>query len=166
MNTVIETILSRRSIRDYRPEVVTDEEIELILNAGLFAPSAMNHQSWHFTVIQNQQVIEKIVEKLGRNPFYNAKTLILAFGQESCIEPVIDPALAMENMFLAAHSIGIGTCWVNCVKTIFQSPEGKAFQKELGVSEDYNCIGSMIMGYPNEVSVAKPRKEGTVNWVK
>lgn len=166
MNAVIEAILSRRSIRDYKPEQIKEEELELILKAGSYAPSAMNQQSWHFVVIQNEQTIERITAMLKRNPFYNAKTLVLAFGDRTAISPISDATLAIENMFLAAHSMGIGSCWINCVIDLFKTDEGRAFQKEIDIPENYISVGSFILGYPNKETEVQPRKEGRITYIK
>lgn len=174
MNETLKTIYHRRSIRSYKPAQITDEELQTIVSAGCMAPSAMNQQSWHFTVLQNKDVIDRLValgkQVLGRDdsfaPFYGAPTVVLAFGQRDAISPVSDAALAMENMFLAADSIGIGSCWINFVIKLFETPEGAAFQKELGVPEGYRSVGSFILGYPQEQPEAKPRKAGTVNIIR
>ena len=175
MNEVMQTILSRRSIRRYEQRQLAEEDLQTILKAGAFAPSAMNQQSWLFTVIQNRAVIDSIAaaagKALGRGesfaPFYNAPTLILAFGQEGAISPVSDASLALENMFLAAASLGIGSCWINCVIDFFEgTPQGKAMRKTLGIPDGYRCIGSGIFGYPAEQPQPKPRRDGTVNFIR
>lgn len=116
MNQVIQTILERRSWRSYEARQIQEEQLEQILQCGLWAPSAMNQQSWHFTVVQNQPMIRRLTEGCQKmmgvetDPFYGAPTLILVTGKEGNIAPVADCALAMENMFLAAASLGLGSC--------------------------------------------------------
>lgn len=175
MNEIMKTILSRRSIRRYEERQLKEQDLQEILKAGSFAPSAMNQQSWHFTVIQNRTVIDSIAAAAGKaldrgepfTPFYNAPTLILAFGQEGAISPVSDASLALENMFLAAASLGIGSCWINCVIDFFEKTrEGKAMRKTLGIPDGYRCVGSGIFGYPAEQPEAKPRREGTIHYIR
>lgn len=175
MNEVLKTILSRRSIRRYEERQLKEQDLQEILKAGSFAPSAMNQQSWHFTVIQNRAVIDSIAAAAGKAldrgepfaPFYNAPTLIVAFGQEGAISPVSDASLALENMFLAAASLGAGSCWINCVIDFFEkTQEGKAMRKTLGIPDGYRCVGSGIFGYPAEQPAAKPRREGTIHYIR
>lgn len=173
MNETIKTILNRRSVRSYQSKQITDEELNMILKAGTYAPSAMNQQSSHFTVIQNKEIMNELVT-LGkeainqdRNPFYDAPTVVLVFAKKDNIAPVQDASLAMENMFLAAASLNIGSCWVNCVNRIFNTKKGKEFQKKIGVSEEYMSVGSSILGYPAEpAKEAAPRKEDFINIIK
>ena len=174
MNETLKTIHHRRSIRSYKPEQITDEELKTILDAGCMAPSAMNQQSWHFTVLQNPEKIQHLLDiakkVLGRDdsfaPFYGAPTVVLVFGRRDAISPVSDGSLAIENMFLAADSIGIGSCWINFVVHFFETPEGKALQKEFGVDENYLSVGSFILGYPNETPQPKPRNEGCISIIR
>lgn len=186
MNETIKNIMNRRSIRNYKEEQIKDEELQAILDAGRFAPSAMNQQSWHFTVIQNKEVLQKIIEAVKTaflnsgnknfeerakaedfNPFYKAPTLILVSGDEKAVAPQNDGSLALENMFLAAESLGIGSCWIHSLNSLFTTEEGKAVKKELGIPEGYNPVGSGVFGYKAVDSPAPaPRKEGTINIIK
>ncbi|MBC2580479.1 nitroreductase [Clostridium sp. DJ247] len=186
MNETLNTLLNRRSIRAYKQDQIKDEDLQTILKAGLFAPSAMNQQSWHFTVIQNEETLHKInevsrtiLQKSGNKNleeraksekfslFYNAPTLIIVSGSEKAIAPQIDCAVALENMFLAATSLDIGSCWIHGVTSFSNTEEGKALLKELGIPEDYNVIGSGAFGYKaTEAPNAAPRKENTVTIIK
>lgn len=186
MNETIKNIMNRRSIRNYKEEQIKDDELQAILDAGRFAPSAMNQQSWHFTVIQNKEVLQKIIEATKTtflnsgnknfeerakatdfNPFYKAPTLILVSGDEKAIAPQNDCSLALENMFLAAESLGIGSCWIHSLNFLFASEEGKTLKKELGIPEGYNPVGSGVFGYKGvDTPDPAPRKEGTINIIK
>ncbi len=96
----------------------------------------------------------------AKNPFYDAPTVILVFAKRENLTPVEDSCLAIENIFLAADSLGIGTCWIYAVKAIFTHPDGLAFQKQLGLSGAYQIVGSLAVGYPaGEHPKAKERKE-------
>lgn len=185
MNETIKTILSRRSTRAYKQEQIKEEELQLILQSGQYAPSAINEQPWHFTVIQKQEILQRINEvckqafinsgnkrfeerarEEGFNVFYNAPTLIIVSGEENTVTPQIDCALAMQNMFLAAESIQIGSCWIHAVAGIFKGPEGETFKRELGIPATHTpyCAGSF--GYKAMDSAAPERKENTVTIIR
>lgn len=173
MNETVKTILQRRSIRSYLPKQITDEELNTILEAGEYAPSAMNQQSSHFTVIQKKEVMNELISlakdvtKRGGNPFYDAPTVVLVFAKKDNIAPVRDASLSIENMFIAAASLNVGSCWVHCVNNIFNTEKGKEFQKRLGVGEEYGIVGSCILGYPAvKAPEAAPRKDDFVNIIK
>lgn len=183
MNETISTILNRRSIRAYKPEQIKADDLQLILKAGMFAPSAMNQQSWHFTIVQNQEMIQKINQTLRAfylksgnkrfeemaksekfNVFYNAPTLIIVSGDEKAIAPQCDCTLAMGNMFLAASSIGIGSCWIHALTQLGNAEEGNTLINALGIPQGHKIFTSGIFGYAAvEAPTAAPRKENTVN---
>jgi len=187
MNETIKTILSRRSIRNYKDEQIQDEELQAILEAGKFAPSAMNQQSWHFTVIQNKEMLMRINEackiafsKSGNigledraksenfNIFYKAPTFIIVSGDQEAIAPQNDSSLALENMFLAAESLGIGSCWIHAMSFLFSIEAGRDLMKDLGIPEGYTPVGSGSFGYKGveQQPSPAPRKENTVNIIK
>lgn len=172
MNEVLNAIRNRRSIRRYKPGQITDGELQAILDAGIDAPSAMNEQPWRFVAIQNPAVMEKVIGLIRSelshesSPFYGAPTLVLVFSDSRAISPVSDASLAIENILLAAASVGVGSCWINCVIDLFRSAKGRGFQKELGVPEGYQCVGSVVLGYPDEAPAAKPRNRNVVIYKK
>lgn len=186
MNETLKSILTRRSIRHYKPEQIKDKELQAILDAGKFAPSAMNQQSWHFTVIQNKEMLNKITQ-IGRAAFlksenkyfaerakaenfcffHNAPTFIIVSCDEKAIAPQNDGSLALGNMFLAAHSLEIGSCWIHAMNFLFSTAEGKELKRELKIPEGYIAVGSGAFGYKDEESPdPAPRKEDTVNFIK
>lgn len=186
MNETIKTLLSRRSTRMYKQEQLKDEELNTILKTGMFAPSAMNQQSWYFTVIQNKELLNKINEvcksiflKSGNrtfeeraksksfNVFYNAPTLIIVSGYEKAIAPQIDCAVALENMFLAAESMNIASCWIHAITSFSDTEEGSALLKELNIPEGYSVFGSGAFGYKaSGTDNIAPRRENVVNIIK
>ena len=142
MSQVLELIKKRRTTRAYKSEQIKDEELNQILEAGLWAPSGHNMQPWHFVVIQNQEVIDglnidtkKVMEgfhieefrKWGTNEkfniFYNAPTVILAMYDEKGLTPVQDISAATQNMLLMAESLGVGACWNGMISIGFESDE-------------------------------------------
>lgn len=185
MNETLKTILNRRSIRSYKPEQLRDEELQTILEAGKFAPSGMNTQPWHFTVVQNKELLQSInatiresLLKSGNefmkerakaenfSVFYHAPTLLLVSGDENALTPQYDCTFAMANMLLAAESLGIGACFIYGVVSTLNTAEGEALRKELGIPAGYKIYCSAACGYKAEAPSPAPRKEGTVNIIK
>ncbi|HEY3426283.1 MAG TPA: nitroreductase [Negativicutes bacterium] len=186
MSETLKAILQRRSIRSYKQEQLKDNELHTILEAGQFAPSAMNGQPWHFTVVQNKELLGKITEIVrtvflnsgnpafeGRakaenfSPFYHAPTLIIVSAAEKSIAPQSDASLALGNLFLAAHALGVGSCWIHSLRSLFDTQEGRALNKQLGIPEGYTIVGSGAFGYnAGEAPAAPPRREGTVTIIK
>ncbi|GKU23775.1 nitroreductase family protein [Clostridium folliculivorans] len=186
MSEAIKVLLNRRSTRVFKDEQIKDEELETILEAGKFAPSAINQQSWHFTVIQNKEVIDLLAETfkevlLNSNqeamvkraqsanfkPYYNAPTLIIVSGDKSAVAPKADCGAATENLLLAAEAIGIGSCWLGSSDYIFNSPKAAELKEKLGIPETHEPLYSAIFGYKaNDNAKAAPRKENTVNYIR
>lgn len=186
MNEMLDILMNRRSIRSYKPEQIKEEELDTILRAGIHAPSAMNQQSWHITVIQNRDMINRINEtcrqlflnsgndafkQRAANPdfnlFYNAPTLVIISGDEKAIAPQVDCALAGENMLLAAASLGVGSCWIGVAEFLFGTEAGKKLKGELGIPEGYKPFYSLIFGYnAGDAPEAAARKENNINYIR
>ncbi|MGA2400423.1 MAG: nitroreductase [Syntrophobacteraceae bacterium] len=169
MNETVKTLLERRSIRRFKPEQIKAEELNAILEAGMYAPSAANQQSALLVVIQDKETLKKLsamnAAVLGKDidPYYNAPTVVLVFADKSKIAPVEDASLALGNMFNAAASLGIGSCWVHRTKQMFETGEGKDLMRKWGVTGDYIGVGSCILGYAEgEHPKAAPRKDNFV----
>jgi nitroreductase len=183
-NETIQTILKRRSVREYDPTQLTDEELDTILEAGKFAPTGAGAQPWHFSVVQNTSILESINAAIKEmylnsdNPrmverasvddfsvFYNGPTVILVSADESAITPRIDSAMAMENMFLAAASIDIGSCWVHGLVRLFENSD--QFCGDLCIPEGYKVFAAGVFGHPaGELPEPAPRREGTVDVIR
>lgn len=166
MNDTIKTLLYRRSIRKYKPEQIREDELNAILEAGMYAPSGANQQSALFVVVQDKETINKLSAMnkaiLGKDtdPYYGAPTIVLVLADRSKVTPVEDASLALGNMFNAAASLGVGSCWVHRARQMFESDEGKDLLKKWSVTGDYIGVGSCILGYPDcEHPKAAPRKE-------
>jgi nitroreductase len=169
MNDTIKTLLERRSIRKFRPEQIKEKELNAILEAGMYAPSGANQQSALFVVVQDKETLKKLsamnaaVLKKDIDPYYKAPTVVLVFADRSKVTPVEDATLALGNMFNAAASLGVGSCWVHRTKQMFETVEGKDLLRKWGVSGDYIGVGSCILGYPDgEHPKAAPRKDNFV----
>ena len=157
-NDAVDAILTRRSIRSYQAKQISEDALETILTAGQYAPSGMNQQSAKAIVVQSKERMQQLVqlakaaEQVDHNPFYDADATQLA--------PLEDGCNVLENMMLAAHAIGLGSCWIYAAKVLFSTEEGAAFQKELGLSETDQIVGSIAVGYPDGAAPQpKPRKE-------
>ncbi|WP_054740895.1 nitroreductase family protein [Cellulosilyticum ruminicola] len=165
MNQIIENILTRRSVRVFSEKDIAREDLEQILKAGLYAPSGMNRQTWQFTAIVNREKIQKLAKlievKLSRAGynFYNPSVIVLVSNEKTSGWAKEDTACALENMFLAAHSLEIGSVWINQLKDICDEPEVRAYLNEVGVPEEHNVYGIAALGYaakePNQNVVKK-----------
>ena len=169
MNETIKILLERRSIRKFKPEQIKEEELNAILEAGMYAPSGGNQQAALLVVIQDKETLKKLsamnAAVLGKDidPYYGAPTLILVFADKSKVTPIEDASLALGNMFNAAASLGIGSCWVHRARQMFETQEGKDLLKKWGVTGDYVGVGSCILGYADcEHPKAAPRKDNFV----
>ena len=138
-NATVDTILERRSVRSYAPQQITPDELETILEAGRSAPSGMNQQSAIAVAVQSKAELAQLVELAkaaahqDHNPFYDAPTVILVFAKMTNLAPMEDGCTAIENMLLAAKSLGIGTCWIYAVNALFASDAGVAWQDAHGI---------------------------------
>ena len=186
MNQIIQNMLTRRSIRAYKEDQISDADLNTILEAAKFAPSGMGKQDWHFTAVQNKEKIEELIsaikeallnspveqlQKMGANPnfnpFYNAPTIVISSSDNNSMTKVSDCAVALENISLAAHSLNIGSCWIHILAVTGNDPKVRNILTELGIPEGNEVSGTAALGFSSkEAPKAAPRKEGTVNIVK
>lgn len=168
-NPALEALRQRRSIRSYRPEQITREELEAVLEAGTYAPTAMNLQSPIMIAVQDGDTVKKLsrlnaaVMGSEGDPFYGAPTVINVLADSTCKNHLADGSLVMGNLMLAAHGLGLGSCWINRAREVFDGAEGRAMLREWGIDDKYVGIGHCILGYPAcDHPAAKPRKEGYI----
>lgn len=173
MNETIKTIVSRRSIRSYLPDEISQEKLDEILKAGTYAATGMGMQSPIIVAVTNKEVRDKLskmnAEIMGTDtdPFYSAPVVVVVLADKNRPTHVYDGSLVMGALMDAAYSLGIGSCWVHRAKEEFESPEGKALLKEWGIEGEYEGIGHCILGYPKgDIPKAKPRKENYIHYVK
>ncbi len=173
MSEVLNTILSRVSVKKYKSDPVPKEMIEKIIEAGLSAPSGLNKQSAIILAVTNKQIRDELsLVNAGKDPFkridpfYGAPCVLVVLADKSVPTHVYDGSLVMENLLLAAHSLGLGACWIHRAKETFELPRWKAFLQELGIEGEYEGIGNCVVGYPEVVPEAKPRKENRVYYVE
>ena len=174
MNDVIKALIERRSCKNFDPnKIVEKEKLDLILEAGKYAANGRGLQAATMVVIQNKETISKIA-KLNAgvlnasniNPFYNATTLVIVFADPTAHTYVEDGSLVMGNLMIAAHSLGVDSCWIHRAKEVFASEEGQKLKKEWGIAENLVGIGNCILGYrAAELLPPKPRKSDFVRYV-
>lgn len=190
MNETIKSIIERRSIRKFKQEQITDEELNLILLAGSYAPCAGGRQSPIMVVLQDKNIISKL-GRINRqifyrnrktikgivsdeqpsiadddkilNAFYDAPTVVTVFAPKSYPYGIQDGSVLIENMMIAAHSLGIGSCFIARAAETFETDEGSKIIKDWNIGDEYVAIGHCILGYPEgNLPKAKPRKEFVV----
>ena len=173
MNETLKTILSRKSVKKYKSDPVPKQLIESIIEAGLSAPSGLNRQSPIILAVTNKQVRDELsLLNAGKDPFkradpfYGAPCVLVVLADKNVPTHVYDGSLVMENLLLAAHSLGLGGCWIHRAKETFESAEGKAILQKLGIEGEYEGIGNCIVGYPDVQPEAKPRKENRVYYIE
>ena len=161
----LQVIKTRRSCRKYRPEQIPDEALNAILEAGTYAPTGMGLQSPFIVAVQNGKLKSQLermnaaVRGAAGNPYYDAPTYILVFSSADCPFAVQDGSCVLENMMLAAHALGLGSCWINREREMFATDEGKRLMKEWGLPDGLIGIGAISVGYPAaEPAAPKPRK--------
>ena len=172
-NEVIQNIITRRSIKQYKDQQITDEELQTVLDAGLYAPSGMGMQSPVMVVVQDKDTMVQIVRmnaavmNATSNPYYDAPTVILVLAPTDRTTYIEDASCVLDTMMLAAHSIGLGSRWIHREKEMFRTEEGRALMKKWGVPEGHTGVGALSLGYPDgEPKEAAPRREGRIIYVK
>ena len=173
MNETIKNLIERRSCRNYKKEQIKDEELNEILLAGEYAPTGMGLQSPKMIVLQNKETIERLsklnAKIMGRDidPFYGAPTVIIVLADKTKMTYIEDGSLVLGNLMNAAHSLKIGSCWINRAREEFETEEGKKLLKEWNIPDNYVGIGHCILGYRDgELPQAKPRKKNYVTIIK
>lgn len=168
----MDCLMNRRSIRKYKAEQISKEELNAVLQAGICAPTGKNLQSPIIIVVQNKDDIaymSKLNAQIGGfniDPFYGAPTVLVVLADANNYNAVPDGSLVMGNLMNAAYANGLGSCWINRARELFDMPEGKELLKKWGVEGEYIGIGNCILGYADEEAPAmKPRKEDYIRYV-
>ena len=177
-NAVIETIMTRRSVRKYQPQAVNRDTMQIILECGINAPNAINKQAWEVRVVDNPEFINGITEvfrkvspKMAEAPDFknmvrNAPTVVFIANDTTFPFSQVDCGLMAENMMLSAWSMGIGSvCLGSSAHFINNTPEAAPYLEKLGFSENYKTLVCIGFGYPAETPAAKPRDKGKVKFV-
>jgi nitroreductase len=153
--STLKDLKTRRSIRAYKPDQITDEDLDAILEAGTWAPTGAGSQSPVIVAVQNKTLINKL-QKLNADvlnnpkakPFYGAPTVLAVLVDKSKPTPLEDGALVLGNLQNAAWAVGVDSCWIHRAKQVFESEEGKALLKKWKLDpEQYLGVGFCILGY-------------------
>lgn len=169
-NETLRNLKERRSIRSFRKDQIKEEQLDAILEAGMYAPTGMGAQSPVMVVIQNKELIKKLSRMNGAvmgneegDPFYGAPTVIIVLADRTRSTYREDGSLVMGNLLNAAHAVGVDSCWIHRAREVFEGPEGKALLKEWGIEGEYEGIGNCILGYRScDYPAPKERKENYV----
>ena len=169
----MENLITRRSIRRFKPDMVPKEIIEKIIEAGTYAPTGLNRQSPIIIAVTNKELRDRLsvlnakVMGTDNDPFYNAPVVLIVLADKDMFTYLYDGSLVMGNLLNAAHACGISSCWIHRAKEEFESEEGKELLRSLGIEGSYEGIGHCILGYADcEEPAAAPRKENYVYWVE
>ena len=176
MNSTIEDLKTRRSIRKFKDEQISDEELKTILEAGTYAPTGRGLQSPKIVVIQNPQTIREfsawnrsyfpVDVPEDMDPLYGGKTLLIVLADSEIPTYVEDGCSVLAVLVNAAHAVGVGSCWIHRAREEFASEKGKALLKKWGIPETYEGIGHVVLGYPDmEAPEPLPRKEDYIHYV-
>ena len=172
MNETMQNILTRRSIRSYKPDPVPRELIDQVVRAGTYAPPGMGEQSPIILAVTDRETRDRLsranAKIMGRDidPFYGAPAVLVVLADKSKPNHVYDGSLVMANLMLAAHALGLGSCWIHRAREEFQQPEWQELLRSLGVEGEYEGIGHCILGYPDGPEPeAAPRKENYVYYI-
>ena len=174
MNEVIRAMIERRSIRKFKPDMVSREDLDQIIEAGLYAASGMGTQSPIILAVTNKELRDKLADENrkiggwqeGFDPFYGAPVVLIVLVNKETFTGIYDGSLVMGNLMLAAHSLNLGSIWIHRAKEEFEMDGYKQLLKELGVEGEYEGIGHCAVGYiDGEVPAAQPRKDGRVYYI-
>lgn len=175
MNQTIEDLKSRRSIRKFKDKQISDDELNIILEAGTYAPTGRGAQSPKIVVIQNPDTINEFSKwnasyfpvevPVDFDPFYGAKTLLIVLANSEFPTYVEDGASVLSVLVNAAHAVGVGSCWIHRAREEFESQKGKKLLEKWGIPETYEGIGHVVLGYSDENPQAAPRKEDYIHFI-
>ena len=175
---VLEAISNRRSHRAYKADQIPEDVLNQILRAGLEAPSARNHQPWHFSVVQNAALIQEVHDEAskvlgkGGSPrfadpafqmFYHAPTAIFLFGEKDFSWTEVDCGIAVQNMALAAEALGLGSVILGLPKAAFAGEKAEELRKKLQCPEGYDFVIALSLGYPTDTKDAHDLREEKIS---
>lgn len=178
-NATIRNILSRQSIREYKDKMLSTNQIETLMACALMAPSAKNEQPCHVRFITNTPMLEQMQKdfrniigwgtpaytKSDVNPFYHNAPVFAAIFSED--DKSVDGGIMVENICIGAKSLGLGTCVIGCIHTMFDDEEvGPRWKKLLDIPEDYKFLIGVAIGYPDETPPVKERDSSKIKVIR
>lgn len=174
MNETVKNIIERRSCKKYLAKPVEKELIDLVIKAGTYAPTGRNRQPVKILAITDEKIRDELRKENARvmgldgkvDPFYGAPVILVVLADPTVNTYLYDGSLVLGNMMNAAHSLGLGSCWIHRAKEEFASEYGKNLLKSLGIEGEWEGIGHCLLGYADgPLPEAKPRKEGWVHYL-
>ncbi len=175
MNETLKVLETRRSCRNFKPDMISEEELQEIIKAGTYAPTGMGKQSPLIIAVTNKELRDRLAEENrkiggwneGFDPFYGAPVILIVLADRTCRTHVYDGSLVMGNLMNAAESLGVASIWIHRAKEEFDSEFGKKILTDLGIEGDYEGIGHCALGYAaEEPKDAAARKENYVYYIK
>ena len=175
MNTIIEAMKTRRSVRKFKSDMPRKADIEAILDAGNYAANGRGRQAVITVAVTDKALRDRLSDDNraiggwaeGFDPFYGAPVILIVLADKSCPTGVYDGSLVMGNLMLAAHALGLGSIWIHRAKEEFETPKWKAFLADLGVEGDWEGIGHCAVGYTDgDLPAAAKRKDGRIFWAE
>lgn len=175
MNETLKVLETRRSCRNFKPDMISEEELQEIIKAGTYAPTGMGKQSPLIIAVTNKELRNQIAEenrkiggwKEGFDPFYGAPVILIVLANKACPTYVYDGSLVLGNLMNAAESLGVASIWIHRAKEEFNSEFGKKLLADLGIEGEYEGIGHCALGYAAEApKEAAARKENYAYYVK
>ena len=150
----LQSLKERRSIRAYQAEQIKEEELQAVLEAGMYAPTSMGKQSPKMVVVQDPETV-KVLSEMNReimgvefDTFYGAPTIVIVFAESEETPHIEDASLVMGNLMNGAYAVGLGSCWIHRARQMFKSEAGQEYMKKWGIPESYKGVGICILGYP------------------
>jgi nitroreductase len=175
MSETLHVLENRRSCRAYKPELIEEEKLQKIIEAGTYAATGMGKQSPIILAVTNKELRDKLSamnakvmgQPEGFDPFYGAPELLIVLADKSVRTYLYDGSLVMGNLMNAAEDLGVASCWIHRAKEEFETEEGQAILRELGIEGDYEGIGHLVLGYASEpLKKAAARKENYVYYIR
>lgn len=172
MRSCMESILTRVSVKKYKSDMPERKDIDKIIEAGIAAASGRNMQASVIVAVTNKEIRDRLsrdnaaVMGASGDPFYNAPCVLVVLAEKTAHTYVYDGSLTLGNMMLAAHDLGLGSCWIHRAKEVMAKPEWVEWIKSLGLEGEYEGIGNLVVGYPDgELPPVKERKAGRIVYV-
>ena len=171
MNEIIKAMEERRSVRKFKADMPAKEDVEQIIEAGLYAANGRGKQATVTIAVTNKELRDKISAanckiggwEEGFDPFYGAPVILIVLADKNCRTGIYDGSLVMGNMMLAAHSLGLGSIWIHRAKEEFEMPEFQQLLKDLGIEGQWEGIGHCAVGFMDgDMPKAAERKDGRV----
>lgn len=175
MSELLEQMKKRRSIRKYKQDMIPQNVLNQIIEAGLYAANGMGYQNTIIIQVTNKEIRDEISRmnckiggwREGFDPFYGAPAMLIVLAKKDWVNRVYDGSLVMGNLMLAAHELGIGSCWIHRAKEEFEMEWGKNLLKSLGIEDEYEGIGHCALGYIDGTYPHSPKiKDNRVFFVK